>query len=59
MNEYFVLAYNRATIVKQCKHCTKLELIFTNNIIHVFEIRLVHENQISTLFPKIFPQLAI
>ena len=27
-NMYFVLAYNGAKIAKQCKHCTKLELIY-------------------------------
>ena len=50
---YFVLAYNRAKIAKQWKHCTKLELIF-DFIILVFELRLVHENQISSLFQKKF-----
>ena len=47
---YFVLAYNRAKIAKQC---TKLELIF-DFIILVFELRLVNENQITSLFPKKF-----
>ena len=49
---YFVLAHNRAKIAKQWK----LEFIF-DFIILVFELRLVHENQISILFPKKFPKL--
>ena len=52
---YFVLACNRAKISKQCKYCTKLELIYDcyQFIIHVFELWFVHENQISTLFQNI------
>ena len=41
-----LLAYSRS-IANQCKI-----IIF---IIHDFELRLVHENQISALFLKIFP----
>ena len=54
MYMYFVLTFNRA----KCKHCIKLELI-SDFIIHVCELRLVNENQISTLFPKIFPKLRL
>ena len=47
------ILYNSAKITKQCKHCTKLELIFV--FYHtVFELRLVHEKQISTSFLKLF-----
>ena len=50
---YFVLAYIDAKITKKCKHCIKLELI-SNFIKLVFKLRMVHENQIFTLFSKIF-----
>ena len=49
---YFVLAYISAKIAKQCKHYTKLKLIY--DFLHVFDFRLAHENQISILFPKMF-----
>ena len=45
---YFVLAYNRAKIAK---HYNK----FTIFIIHIFVLRVVHDNQVSTLFQKFFP----
>ena len=51
---YFVLAYNDAKISIQCEHGTKLQNKFTIFIIHIFELRLVHENQISTLLRKFF-----
>ena len=58
---YFVIVcyYNGAKIAKQCKHCTKLDLISDFFIKLVFELRLVQENRISTLFPKIFAKIAI
>ena len=51
---YFALAYNGAKIAKQCKHCTKLELI-SDFYQTRFELMLVQE--ISNLFPKFLPKL--